>query len=93
MPFAADTPWFDHAAHYNGRAPRMVIDAIVGAIAHPRKISVGFKAKLAVASHRLLPGSSQHLAGSVMHRVQEEIAQPAPGSAGALYAPFPRTPQ
>ncbi|HZF98399.1 MAG TPA: SDR family NAD(P)-dependent oxidoreductase, partial [Pseudoxanthomonas sp.] len=70
LPFAADTPWFDHAAHYNGRAPRMVlmdpankvVDAIVGAISRPRKqISVGFKAKLAVASHRLLPGPSQHL--------------------------------
>jgi len=99
LPFAADTPWFDHAAHYNGRAPRMVlmdpankvVDAIVGAIARPRKrISVGFKAKLAVASHRLLPGPSQHLAGSVMHRIQEEIAPPAPDSAGALYVPVPQ---
>jgi short-subunit dehydrogenase len=99
LPFAADTPWFDHAAHYNGRAPRMVlmdpadkvVDAIVGAISHPRKqISVGFKARLAVASHRLLPGPSQHLAGSVMHRIQEEVAPPAPDSVGALYAPVPQ---
>lgn len=45
MPWAADTPWWQHAANYSGHAPRMavmddpqkVVDAMVWVSLHPRE--------------------------------------------------------
>ncbi|MFC4726979.1 SDR family NAD(P)-dependent oxidoreductase [Coralloluteibacterium thermophilus] len=97
LPFAADTPWFDHAANYSGRRPRMVlmdppekvVDAIVGAIHRPRKqISVGYKARLGVFAHAVAPGPTQRLAASVVHRVQIENAPPAEDGSGSLHVPM-----
>lgn len=97
MPYAADTPWFQHAANYSGRAPRMVlldppgkvVDAIVGAISRPRKqISVGYKAKLAVLSHRLAPALTETLVGEVMETVQLENTTSAPITDGTLHEPM-----
>ena len=64
MPWAADTPFFEHAANYSGGAPRMilmddprkVVDAIVWASIHPTsEVAVGWKAQTAVTAHRLFP--------------------------------------
>ncbi|HZH42853.1 MAG TPA: SDR family NAD(P)-dependent oxidoreductase [Lysobacter sp.] len=98
LPFAADTPFWDHAATYNGRAPRMVLmdtadevaEAIVATMLRPRKqVSVGFKAKLAVLAHQLAPAPSQYLIGEVMQAVQSR-APPAAPTAGAVHTPVPQ---
>ena len=98
MPYAADTPWFDHAANYSGRSPRQVlmdppekiVAAVVRAAAHPRKeVAVGWKAKGALVSHRLAPGVTEALAAAVVHDVQINDAAPGPPPhAGTLHRPM-----
>ena len=97
MPWAADTPFFEHASNYSGGTPRMVlmddpqtvVDTIVWASIHPTKeIAVGWKAQTAVTAHRLLPDLTEHVAGDVYHRVQIETAPPAPSTSGTLHQPM-----
>ncbi|MBM0103353.1 SDR family NAD(P)-dependent oxidoreductase [Steroidobacter sp. S1-65] len=97
-PFAADTPWFDHAANYSGHKarqimldpPEKVIDSIVAATVRPKPdINVGYKAKASVASHRIAQQLTRRMVGNVNHKVLMEDAAPAPQTAGALYEPVP----
>jgi short-subunit dehydrogenase len=97
MPWAADTPFFEHTANYSGGTPRMaamddaqkVVDAIVWVCVHPREeLAVGWKAKGAYFSHRVLPDLTERVSADVAHRVQMETAPPAPRTAGALYTPM-----
>jgi short-subunit dehydrogenase len=97
MPWAADTPFFEHTANYSGGTPRMVllddprkvVDAIVWASIHPTKeVAVGWKAQAAVTAHRLLPDLTEHIAGDIYHRVQIETAPPAPPTSGTLHQPM-----
>jgi short-subunit dehydrogenase len=97
MPWAADTPFFQHVANYSGGTPRMillddpqkVVDTIVWASIHPTKeVAVGWKARAAVTAHRLFPGLTEHIAGDISHRVQIETAPPAPPTSGNLHQPM-----
>jgi short-subunit dehydrogenase len=97
MPWAADTPFFQHVANYSGGTPRMillddpqkVVDTIVWASIHPTKeVAVGCKARTAVTAHRLFPGVTEHIAGDISHRVQIETASPAPPTSGNLHQPM-----
>jgi short-subunit dehydrogenase len=97
-PFAADTPWFDHAANYSGHKarqimldpPQKVIDSIIVATVRPKpETSVGYKAKASVASHRIAQGLTERMVGNVNHEVLIEDAAPTPATAGALYEPVP----
>lgn len=97
LPWAADTPFFQHTANYSGGTPRMVamddpqkvVDAIVWASIHPRKrMAVGWKAKGAVTAHQLVPGLTEHVAANITHRVQIETAPPAPPTSGTLHRPM-----
>jgi short-subunit dehydrogenase len=97
MPYAADTPWWQHAANYTGHHPSMilmdppekVIDAIVRATVHPKpEIAVGVKAKAVAASHRLLRRATEDIAGTVTHDAMMKGA-PAPPTTGSLYEPSP----
>jgi short-subunit dehydrogenase len=97
MPWAADTPFFEHTANYSGGTPRMilpddprkVVDTIVWASIHPTKeVAVGWKAQAAVTAHRLLPDLTEHIAGDIYHRVQIETAPPAPPTSGTLHQPM-----
>lgn len=97
MPWAADTPFFQHAANYSGGTPRMillddpqkVVDTIVWASIHPTKeVAVGWKARTAVTAHRLLPGLTEHIAGDISHKMQIETAPPAPPTSGTLHQPM-----
>jgi short-subunit dehydrogenase len=94
MPWAVDTPFFNHTANYTGHAPRMalpdspekVVTAIVRASLHPKEeVAVGWKAKTAYASHRLAPDISEWFSAYVVKKEQLELAAPAPNAAGALY--------
>lgn len=96
LPWAADTPWFTHAANYSGGTGRMILldqadrvaDAIVWAAVHPkRELAVGMKARGAVTAARLFPGLSQRVAGGILHRQQMELAAPTPPTDGALFRP------
>src|SRR5690606_11825621 len=58
MPWAVDTPWWEHAANYSGGTPRMaamddpekVVDAIVEICLDPQEeLAVGWKAKASYA--------------------------------------------
>lgn len=97
MPFAADTPWFNHTANYSGKSPRMIaldhpdkiINAVIKAISHPKKeVAVGYKAKLAVASHRITTGLTNTLAGRAGHKIMIQDPPPAPNTTGTLYKPM-----
>jgi short-subunit dehydrogenase len=96
-PFAADTPWFDHAANYSGHrarqimldSPQKVIDAIVAATVRPRpEINVGYKAKMSVASHRIAQRLTQRVVGNVNHKVLIEDSPPTQATAGGLHQPM-----
>lgn len=97
LPWAVDTPFFEHAANYTGHKarsaayddPRMVAEAIVWVSLHPRReLPVGWKALAAYAGHNLLPGITERIAASVEHQIQIEGAPAAPPSQGNLYEPM-----
>jgi short-subunit dehydrogenase len=98
MPYAADTPWFDHAANYSGRSPRQVlmdppqkiVDAVVKAAIRPRReVAVGWKAKGVLASYRLSPTLSQAVAAAIVHDVQMKDAPTGvPAHPGAVHQPM-----
>jgi len=96
MPWAADTPFFQHAANYSGRETRMVtlddpnkvVEAIVWASLNPvEELPVGWKAAGATVGHRLMPDLAERIAGNVSHRVQMENAPPGQRTAGNLHTP------
>ena len=97
LPWAADTPFFQHAANYSGGTPRMaaiedprrIVDAIVWVSFHPREeLPVGWKAAGAVLSHRLMPDVAEGIAADIGHRWQIETAPPAPDTSGTLHVPM-----
>jgi short-subunit dehydrogenase len=97
MPWAVDTPWWEHAANYSGHTPRMasmddpqkVINAIVRATLHPgEEIPVGWKARSSIWSHKLAPDFSERFSADVAHKYQMEQAPPAPNTHGSLYQPM-----
>jgi NAD(P)-dependent dehydrogenase (short-subunit alcohol dehydrogenase family) len=96
LPWAADTPLWDHAANYSGGTPRMpamdsadkVVDAILAASLHPEpEIPVGWKAGASYVSHHFAPGLTERTSAAIAHHWQIETAPPAPRTAGNLYAP------
>lgn len=97
MPWALDTPWWDHAANYTGRAPRMaamedpgpVVDAIVAACVDPRiEQPVGWKARGADASHRLVHGATEHVSARIAERESQRGGE-APPTQGSIHRPTP----
>ncbi|MDB5297642.1 MAG: family NAD(P)-dependent oxidoreductase [Phycisphaerales bacterium] len=99
-PFATDTPWWDHAANYTGHQPQFdlmdppdkVVDAIVEATVKPEvEVTVGFKAKLFVAMHRINRRITENIAGDLTHKSLYEDAPPAtmPAGPGSLHQPMP----
>ena len=97
MPWAADTPWWTHAANYSGHAPRMaamddaqkVVAAIVRTAVHPKEeVAVGWKAKASYASHKVLPDLTERLSADISHKEQMELAAPAQPTDGSLHSPM-----
>ncbi|HEU0044079.1 SDR family NAD(P)-dependent oxidoreductase [Sphingomonas sp.] len=96
MPWAADTPFFDHAANYTGRKGRMVIpdgpekivDALIWVSLHPREeLPVGWKAHGAVAAHWLLPDLTERVSANIQ-RAEFEKASPQSPTSGSLHRPM-----
>lgn len=98
MPWATDTPFFEHTANYSGGTPRIialddpwkVVDAIVWASLNPKEeLTVGWKGKGARASHYLFPDLTERLSADIAHHRQIETAPPAPLTSGSLHRPIP----
>jgi short-subunit dehydrogenase len=99
LPWAVDTPVWDHAANYTGSTPRLpsmddphrVVESIIGASLRPRKeFAVGWKARGARFAHRLFPGFSERLAANI-YQSQIDQAPPATPHSGALHEPMQHT--
>jgi short-subunit dehydrogenase len=98
MPWATDTPFFDHAANYTGRTARMpamdppekVVDYIVHASLYPsEEVPTGWKARGAIWSHHIAPDLTERISANVAHKSQMENAPPAqPPTSGSLYQPM-----
>ena len=100
LPWAIDTPFFQHVANYSGHEPRMialddpqkVIDAVIWVSLYPREeLPVGWKAMGSYLAHRIAPDISESIAGSLSHQVQMEDEPPAPPTSGNLHQPMPGT--
>lgn len=96
MPWAIDTPWWDHAANYTGHAPRMtamddpeiVVKKIVEACTDPHEeMPVGPKAHLSNISHHLFPDLTERLSGSMAKR-ESLKGTPIASNNGTLFAPM-----
>lgn len=98
LPWAVDTPFWDHTGNYSGGTPRIytmddagpVVDAIVWVSIHPTKeYAVGWKATGALLGERVWPGLAERVAADVVHASQVTTAPPAPPTDGSLFAPVP----
>jgi len=98
MPWATDTPFFDHAANYTGRTARMpmmdppekVVDYIVHTSLYPsEEVPTGWKARGAVWSHHIAPDLTERISANVVQKSQMESAPPtlAPTS-GSVQQPM-----
>jgi short-subunit dehydrogenase len=96
-PWAADTPWWGHAANYSGGTPRMwgmddpqkVVNAVLRSSLRPRQeLPVGWKATGSYFFHHLFPRFTEKMSANVAHRYQIETAPPAPPTKGTLYHPM-----
>jgi short-subunit dehydrogenase len=97
LPWAADTPFFEHVANYSGGTPRMaamddpwkVVDAIVRISLYPREEApVGWKARGSYISHQIAPDITERISGNIAHEMQIETAPPAPPTSGNLHEPM-----
>ncbi|MBD9388462.1 SDR family NAD(P)-dependent oxidoreductase [Agrobacterium sp. AGB01] len=96
MPWAVDTPWWDHAANYTGRAPRMammddpeiVVDAIVRSCLNPKEERpVGWKAKASDLSHHLMPDLTERMSANIAKK-QSDRGGDRSFHTGAIYEPM-----
>ena len=103
MPYAVDTPFFQHMANYSGRADRMILldkpDKIVRALVwvslHPKEeLPVGWKAQMATSSYDLLPDLTERISADV-HRSELAKGTPVAPTSGSIHQPMPegRTPE
>jgi short-subunit dehydrogenase len=97
MPWATDTPIWEHSAHYSGMRPYLptmddpqrVVDAILGAVAHPTdKVPVGWKGEILYASHRVFPSLVERIGSDIAHKYEVESAPPMPSSSGNVFEPM-----
>lgn len=81
MPWATDTPWFEHTANYTGHVaemktmdkPEVVIDAIIGLIDKPQEsVAVGMKGMAAEVSSRLMPDTAEKMSAKFVEQTIED---------------------
>jgi NAD(P)-dependent dehydrogenase (short-subunit alcohol dehydrogenase family) len=97
MPATIDTPFFQHAANYTGRAVKAmppvypaenVAKAIAELVEHPRReVVVGNAGRLMVTQQTLAPGMSERMLATMVDR-QHLADVPAPPSSGSLFSPM-----
>ena len=99
LPWATDTPFFDHAANYTGRTARMptmddaskVVEYIVYASVHPsEEVPTGWKARGAYWSHRIAPDLTERISANIADTSQMEHApNTQPPTSGSLNRSMP----
>ena len=99
MPATIDTPFFQHAANYTGRAVKAmppvypadaVAKTIVELVDHPRReVVVGKAGRLMVTQQTLAPGMSERMLATMVDRQHLEDV-PAPPTSGSLFSPMGR---
>lgn len=96
MPWALDTPLWEHAGNYTGHEARMptmdgpekVVNAIIRACLEPiKEIRVGYKAKLAYWGHRVAPSINERLTGIFTEKGEIEMHPPASATSGSVHEP------
>lgn len=96
MPWAVDTPFFQHIANYSGNAQRMVlldgpekvVQALVWVSLHPREeLPVGWKAKMADTAHHLLPDLTERISANI-HRAELRKGKPVAPTSGSVHQPM-----
>jgi short-subunit dehydrogenase len=96
MPWAIDTPLWDHAANYTGHqaqlptldGPEKPINAIVRATLYPKsEITVGYKAGLVYWGQQLMPDLSDLFSRHAVQKAQVDMNPPVPTTSGNLHAP------
>lgn len=97
MPWAVDTPFWQHAANYTGHKGRMammdgpekVVQAIVWSSLHPREeLPVGWKAQTASTMHTIVPDLVEEISANVVHAEMLK-GSPQPPTTGAVHEPIP----
>lgn len=96
MPATIDTPFFQHAANYTGRAvramppvypPEQVARTIVHLVEHPRReVIVGGAGRVFAAEHALAPALYERMGARLVDRMQLQD-RPAPPTEGIVFAP------
>lgn len=99
MPATVDTPLFQHAANYTGRAvqamppvypPEAVAQAIVACIDRPRaEVFVGAAGRMVDAQERLSHGLSERAMARMVDRGHLSRTETAPPTEGNLFEPMP----
>lgn len=93
-PWAADTPFFEHAGNYTGRSLRMpmmqdpqgIVDAIAGLVDDPKDdLDVSVLVKASTLSSHFAPGLTEAMAAKMVHKELFEDAPPAPTTSGSLH--------
>ncbi|WP_375419776.1 SDR family NAD(P)-dependent oxidoreductase [uncultured Sphingomonas sp.] len=96
MPWAVDTPFFQHTANYSGHADRMVlmdgpekvVQALLWASVHPKEeVPVGWKAQAASSAHHLFPDLTEAISANI-HRAQLKKGTPVSATAGSVHQPM-----
>jgi hypothetical protein len=99
MPATIDTPFFQHAANYTGRAVKAmppvypaesVAKTIIELVDHPRReVVVGNAGRLMVTQQTLAPGMSERMLATMVDRQHLQDVPAAPTS-GSLFSPMGR---
>lgn len=93
MPWAVDTPFFQHEANYSGTADRMVmmdgaekvVRALLWASLHPREeLPVGAKAQMASTAHHVFPDLTERISANI-HRAEMKKGSPQPATSGNVH--------
>lgn len=96
MPWAVDTPFFQHVANYSGHADRMVmmdgpekvVQALVWISLRPREeLPVGWKAQMASSAYHLFPDLTERISANI-HRAELKKGTPTPPTSGAVHQPM-----
>jgi short-subunit dehydrogenase len=97
MPWAANTPFWQHLANHSGGTvsmlamdkPDKIVNAILYASLHRRReLPVGWKAHTAVGAHRLFPHFMEWASAQIAHKYQYMAPPPQPPSSGNLFKPM-----